>query len=473
MSLYLAIDQGGHASRAIVFNSHGEIVCQHECAIQTVTPQEEWVEHSPEELLGSIKNAVTHVLKTLGDNAQKIEAAGLATQRSSIVCWNKENGEALSPILSWQDRRQQSWIKQFESQNSFVHTKTGLFLSPHYGASKLRWCLDNIKAVSKANENHTLMAGPLASYLAFNLSKEKTNSADPANASRTLLWNINRQNWDADLCQLFGVPMDILPTCSHSQDAFGHLDINGFDIPLKVITGDQPAALFAWGKPDTDQLYVNMGTGAFIQHATDSPRHNERLLTGIAYQDESSQLFTLEGTVNGAARALQWLGIENLEKQLPDWLENTKPTTLFINSISGLGSPYWQPSLPASFINETESTTEEKAVAVVESIAFLIQRNIDEMEITLPSAKKIIVSGGLAQLDGLCQRIANLSGLEILRPKVCEATAQGLAYLIADQPSDWPQLKPKTVFTPEANTALLDRYQTWQKELESLISNNA
>ncbi|MFC1748588.1 FGGY family carbohydrate kinase [Pseudomonadota bacterium] len=468
--LYLAIDQGGHASRAIVFNNHGDIVCQYESPIETFTPQTDWVEHSPEKVLESIWHAIQQVVKTLGAQANQIKAAGLATQRSSIVCWHKESGKALSPVLSWQDRRQLNWIKQFEAHNRFVHDKTGLFLSPHYGASKLRWCLDNIEDVSTACTANQLLAGPLASYLAFNLTIENTNAVDPANASRTLLWDIASQNWNPKLCKLFGVPMEILPTCSHSHNVFGHININQQKIPLQLITGDQPATLFAWGKPSNEQLYINIGTGAFIQRTTAAPTSCERLLTGIAYQDASSPIFTLEGTVNGAARALQWLKIKALESRLPTWLKEIESPPLFINTISGLGSPYWQPSLPASFICDSEPTPAEKSVAVMESIVFLIQRNIDEMEQTLPNANQIIVSGGLSQLDGLCQRLANLSGKNVLRPKVCEATAQGLAFLTAGQPDDWPTLQAQKTFTPVTDESLAKRYQSFGKHITRLIA---
>ena len=473
--LYLAIDQGGHASRAIVFDQHGNIVAQAEAAIATLTPQTDWVEHDAEQMVQSVENAIRAAIKQLGEQRQQLVSAGMATQRSSIVCWDRQTGAALSPIISWQDRRQHQWLKQFAEHNKEIHHKTGLFLSPHYGASKLRWCLDNIEAVATAQREQRLCAGPLASFLAYRLLHEKPFCIDPANASRTLLWNLHHNNWDEKLCLLFGVPQQILPLCTRTQELFGHLVIDELTLPLTIITGDQPAALFAWGKPEHDTSHINIGTGAFIQRPVATPQSSERLLSGIAYLDDKLRCYTLEGTVNGAARALQWFaqkhGIENLEQQLPEWLENTAEPALFINGVSGLGSPYWMPNLEPKFVGATHNTPQQ-AVAIIESIVFLIQRNLEEMEKQLPTATALRVSGGLANLDGLCQRLADLSGRDITRPATTEATARGLAFLIAGQPATWRAADEIRCFEPTAAAALQQRYQHWQLLLQREIESN-
>lgn len=476
--LYLAIDQGGHASRAIVFDQQGNIVAQAERAIRTLTSHTDWVEHDAEEMVASVEDAIGAVINQLGEKRDQLIKAGMATQRSSIVCWDKNTGTALSPIISWQDRRQHQWLKQFASHNETIHTKTGLFLSPHYGASKLRWCLDNIEAVATAQREQRLCAGPLASFLAFRLLQEKPFCIDPANASRTLLWSLHHNNWDDELCQLFGVPQQLLPRCTRTQEPFGHLLIDQLTLPLTIITGDQPAALFAWGEPQGDTTYINIGTGAFIQRPVTAPQPSERLLSGIAYLDDKLRYYTLEGTVNGAARALRWFaqkhGIENLEQQLPGWLENSAEPALFINGVSGLGSPYWVPNLESRFIDHPPlaPSLEEggvKAVAIIESIVFLIQRNLEEMEKQLPTATVLKVSGGLANLDGLCQRLADLSGKKIIRPATTEATARGLAFLIAEQPTTWRATDKTHHFQPTIAPALQQRYQRWQLLLQQEI----
>jgi glycerol kinase len=474
--LYLAIDQGGHASRAIVFDQLGNIITQAETAIRTLTPQSDWVEHDAEEMVQSVQSAVRTAVQQLGAQRQQLIRAGMATQRSSIVCWDKQTGEALSPIISWQDRRQHQWLKQFAAHNEHIHEKTGLFLSPHYGASKLRWCLDNLESVAAAHQQNRLCAGPLASFLAFRLLQERPFCIDPANASRTLLWNLNDNNWDDELCQLFGVPQQILPRCTRTQETFGHLVIDELKLPLTIITGDQPAALFAWGEPRIDATYLNIGTGAFIQRPVAAPQQSDRLLSGIAYLDDELRCYTLEGTVNGAARALQWFaqeyGVDDMERRLPEWLRSVEEPALFINGISGLGSPYWVANLPSQFIGADENKTlktEEQAVAIVESIVFLINRNLEEMERSLPATTQLRVSGGLANLDGLCQRLADLSGKIIIRPATTEATARGLAWLIAGRPAEWRSADHEQRFTPDSNPHLQQRYQQWRQLLQQAI----
>lgn len=470
---YLAIDQGGHASRAIVFDQQANIISQAEHVIQTFTPQPDWVEHDADEMVKATRRAINDAVNQLGQGKKLLKSAGLATQRSSIACWNKNTGKPLSAILSWQDRRQTKWLEQFQHHNTLIHKKTGLFLSPHYGASKMRWCLDNLDEVKQAYQSKQLMIGPMASFLAYQLLTEQPLLADPANASRTLLWNIKQQNWDEELLQLFGIPKMILPSSVTSRGQFGHLDIEGLKLPLEVITGDQSAALFAWGTPDPDTAYINIGTGAFIQRPLTSINFTERLLTGIAYQNDEYACHTLEGTVNGAARALQWYAerehIKDLESRVEQALASKDTPALFINSVSGLGSPDWIADLEPQFIGNEE--TNAQLLAIIESIAFLLQRNLEVMLETTAKPEQIIISGGLSNLDGLCQRIADLTNCSVKRPVEHEATAKGLAYLIAVKPDNWPGCNQFNTFTPNTNLELKQRFEEWSQYLGQILSH--
>lgn len=469
--LFLAIDQGGHASRAIVFDRAGTIVAQAEAAITTHSPKPGWVEHDAEALLRSIEQTLAEIGQLLGARLADIEAAGLATQRSSIACWDSTSGAALAPVLSWQDRRHQSWLEALAADASLIHQRTGLRLSPHYGASKMRWCLDHLPAVQGALDEERLAMGPLASYLAFNLLAERPLVADPANASRTLLWSLARRDWDDTLLALFRIPRAILPPCASSRGSFGTLTLRGHAIPVQIITGDQSAALFAWGEPSPNAAYINMGTGAFIQRPVSTPLLSETLLSSVAYIDETSRYYTLEGTVNGAARALHSLAreerIDALDSRLELWLDEIERPPLFLNGVAGLAAPYWRPDFSSRFIGE--GGPEARAVAVAESIVFLIQRNLEEIEHDLPAADTLFVSGGLAGLSPLCQRLADLSGRPVQRPESVEATARGLAFLGADRPADWP-VGHRDHFPPRHRPALQNRYLRWKAKLEMELS---
>jgi len=481
---YLCIDQGGHASRALIFDHQGGLLAKGLEEVREYRPQPGWVEQNPEELVASIRSAVGQALRH-ADKATAIECAGLATQRSSIVCWDKQTGAALSPVISWQDRRAHTWLSRFSAQTEAIHQTTGLVLSPHYGASKLRWCLDHLPSVKAAEEQNRLVFGPLASFLLFRLLAESPLVADPANASRTLLWNLRSLTWDPELLALFGIPPSTLPDCVPSRFSFGTLSIEEKNIPLVLATGDQSAALFAFGRPQSTSAYVNMGTGAFVQRAMGHhPGYHPRLLTGVVLQEAAELTYVLEGTVNGAGSALAWiqqeLGLPNIEQALQKWLERKVEPPLFLNGISGLGAPFWVPDFPSRFVEVHPSDSPSgrgepwhKVIAVAESIVFLIQANLEEMRHLPMPLERLCLSGGLSWYDGLCQRLADVSGVPVYRPVEYEATARGLAYLLAGRPSAWPETEPGAWFKPRTNPVLLARYRRWRVAMEQAVSKEA
>ena len=469
--LYLAIDQGGHASRASLLTATGDLLGSASVAIHTRHTAVEYVEHDPEEVVASIQAAINEAV-AYADSAP-IVAAGLATQRSSVVCWDTDSGAALSPVLSWQDRRTAGWLQQLAGQAAEIRLRTGLPLSPHYGASKLRWCWDYIPAVQNAWQQGRLAWGPLASFLVYRLSEEKTLAADPANASRTLLWNLDSADWDPHLAQLFGIPIQPLPPCVATRYAWGHLKDGQGHIPLTLVTGDQSAALFAAGEPGSDTVMINLGTGAFLQQGLGYRPPPSPLLTSLAYQDQTRRIYALEGTVNGAGSAITWLASQlgrdetEIIRHLPKWLNKHSQPPLFLNGIAGLGTPYLQPLFASRF--SAEGTAAEKSVAVCESIVFLLQANLEAMARTLGPARSIIISGGLSKLDGICQRLANLSGLPLHRPADHEASIQGLLLLLSGASGPAADQDMATTFLPRSDPHLDDRYQAWRMQLEAAL----
>jgi glycerol kinase len=471
--LYLAVDQGGHASRASLFAANGQIVGSAIIPVQTLYPAPERVEHDPEELFGSVQSAIDGAIRDA--NSSQVIAAGLATQRSSIVCWDKNSGSALSPVLSWQDRRTANWIQQFSAHAFEIRQRTGLPLSPYYGVSKLRWCWDHIPSVRDAWNDGRLAWGPLASYLCYRLTKERTIAVDPANASRTLLWNLDSSDWDPSLAKLFSIQVSALPPCTMSRHVWGSLDHDRRDIPLTLVTGDQSAALFARGEPKSGDVMINLGTGAFLQQALDHRPPQSSLLTSMAYQDQSRRIYALEGTVNGAGSALTWiasqLGIDEkvIIRDLPEWLSSINQPPLFLNGVAGLGTPFLRPLFSSRFIGD--GSVAEKCVAVCESIVFLLQVNLEEMSHSVGPARRIIISGGLSNLEGICQRLADLSGIMLLRLDNHEATIQGLARLLIDSPVPMIDEITGVKFFPRDMPQLKARYVAWHEELEAALLN--
>ncbi|NGP53951.1 FGGY family carbohydrate kinase [Thioalkalivibrio sp. XN8] len=469
-SFFLALDQGSHASKALLFDAGGELAANAEAPLDTREPRPGWVEHDAEALVESVCTAVDEVVAAAGVRAADGVVAGLAVQRSSIACWDRASGAALAPVLSWRDRRHAGWLQGLGLEPARVHRLTGLVISPHYGASKLRWCLDNLPAVATAAREGRLCCGPLASFLACRLLEEGPCVVDPANAARTLLYDLEGGDWSEELLAAFGVPRACLPRVVPGRGRFGALRRGQLRAELQVLAGDQPAALFAHDEPGPGTLFVNLGTGAFVQRIVADPAAADpRLLRGIAWAEPGRELRVLEGTVNGAGSALQWLAdaratsVESLLQGLPRWLAEAPTPPLFVNGVGGLGSPFWRPDCPVRF--SAEAGLEDEAVAVIESIVFLLQANLEAMLAADGESRpqQIRASGGLSQLDGLCQRLANLSGLPVVRPQDNqEATASGVARLLG---APRPRRSADARFQPQPAAAFEARYAAWRRLL--------
>jgi glycerol kinase len=466
----LALDQGSHSSRAVLFDPQGHPVASAQVPVGTQREGPDRVEQDPLELLGSLRTAARDACDSGAGRALAIHAAGLATQRSTIVCWERRSGHPLSEAISWQDRRNARWLARLQPLAGEVRRLTGLPLSAHYGGSKLRWCLDHVAGVQRAAAASELVAGPLASYLVRGLLDARAAVVDPANASRTLLFDPSTLDWSPRLLEMFGLERCQLPDCVPSNHAWGRLDCGTARIPLTVCTGDQSAAAFAFGVPDPGVALVNVGTGGFVQRVAPSGAPlPEGLLLSVLWADRTQAIRSHEGTVNGAASALEWLRGRvalDLDRALAapaaDTADSPEPP-LFINGVGGLGSPFWRPDFPVEFLGEGDDAARLRAV--LESIAFLLCVNLEALHRSAP-LRRVRVCGGLARSDVLCRSLAALCRLPVERYALAEGTARGVAFLAAGQPADWRPLPVERVFTPCADPALHSRYVRWQAEID-------
>jgi glycerol kinase len=467
--LYLALDQGGHASRAIIFDAHGDTRTQSYAPVATVWPAPGRVEHDPEQICESLRVAIADASQNIAPSSE-LATGGLATQRSSIVCWDRNSGVALSPVISWQDRRNAAFVAQLSARAPEIHARTGLVLSPHYGASKLRWCLDNLPEVAHAARERRLAFGPLSSFLLFRLLEERPLLVDPANASRTQLYDPAARNWSPELLDMFGIDAAHLPAPVSTRHEFGTLQVRERKVPLRICTGDQSTVPFAFGATRVDSAYVNIGTGAFIQCPLSQSVIAPPLLTSVIWSDEQRALYTLEGTVNGAGSALDWFTeTEGVDAQrmfaaLDLNAGRDLQPPLFLNGVSGLGSPFWVPAFESRFVGI--GSTPERFVGLLESILFLVRVNLDEMQHAGAKLERVVVTGGLSASDWLCQRLADLLSLPVHRHEELEATARGLGFLVADQPADWRVGAKVRLFVPTAYPQLLERFFAWLKEMK-------
>lgn len=443
----LALDQGGHASRACVVDEEGRLLAEHQVPIETLHHDRGHIEHDPDAIVRSLHSAASGALQTLPD--VQLRAAGLATQRSTIVCFDRTSGAPLSAAISWQDRRNATLIDALAPHAEHISALTGLPLSAHYGASKMRWCLDHLPAVRAAAVAGTLRLSPLAPFLVQALTGADSG-VDPANASRTLLWEMATRDWSAELLRLFGIERSWLPTCTWTRAAYGTLALPDRDpVPLTTVTGDQSAIPFAFGEPDPHALYINLGTGAFLQRPlTTRPLRAAPLLASVLAADPDATWYCLEGTVNGAGSAVSAFAREEGVEETVLWSAievTTEDPPLYINGVGGLGSPYWRPAQRSYFIGE--GTRSQRFAAVLESIVFLIALNAASMRAAGP-IDRVLLTGGLSRSDWLCQRLASLMEVDVTRA-TREATVMGLASLTSG--CTFSRLDaPTTVFAPDA-----------------------
>jgi glycerol kinase len=344
---------------------------------------------------------------------------------------------------------------------------TGLVLSPHYGASKIRWCLDHLPTVQAAALAHDLVAGPLSCFLLHRLLLERPVVTDPSNASRTLLYDPRRLDWSADLLQAFGIERPWLPTCVSTRFGYGRLRVDHGESPLTVCTGDQAGAAFAFGPTDPETAIVNVGTGAFVQRAApvDAPLP-DGLLHSVLRSDGTAVTYSHEGTVNGAGSAIDWLrervtlDVDRALRSLPP--DPLTDAPLFMNGVGGLGAPCWIAAFPVEFVGAGDDW--QQLAAVVESIAFLLAANLEAMGRAAPVGR-VRISGGLARCDYLCQALATTTGLPVHRHVVREATARGLAFLAAGEPVAWRHPPVERTFLPIGNPVLAARHARWRAEM--------
>jgi glycerol kinase len=476
MNAVLALDQGSHASRACIYDEDGTLRAAHTVPVATRRVDDQQIEQDADELLASLQDAAHAALATARaqDAALRLVAAGLAVQRSTVVCCTHA-GQALGPALSWQDRRNAAWLQSLAPEEPRVRALTGLPLSAHYGASKLRWCLEHLSAVRAAAQRADLLAAPLASFLALRLTGGRAR-VDPANAARTLLMDTRRLDWSEELLRLFALQRAWLPECARTRDDYGSLDLDGGPVPLRALTGDQSAMPFAAGAPDTDTLYVNLGTGAFIQRPLRTrPADPAPLLGSVLYSDASGACYSLEGTVNGAGSAISWFCTHEQLDECALWsaletLDTPTHLPVFLNGTGGLGSPWWRPAFTSRFIGG--GTTLERFAAIVDSIAFMIACNAQILTRQAGPARALLLAGGMSRSAWLCRRLAALLQLPVTVLE-SEGSARGVAALAAPEwAARWPS-GVRAHYGVEAQAGLAAQLRIFQEQMAAALQESA
>lgn len=452
----LALDQGTTSSRAIIFDSKGEIKGMSQEEFSQIYPNLGWVEHDPLEILSSQMGSIYSAITRAGLSLNDIDSIGITNQRETTIVWDKKTGKPIYNAIVWQCRRTEKYIKgllEDKTLDDKVYEKTGLRLDPYFSASKIKWILDNVEGARQKAQKGELCFGTVDTYLLWHLTDGEVFATDYTNASRTLLFNIHDLKWDNELLDLFGIPLEMLPEVHPSSYLYGYTKQSklGAVIPITGIVGDQQGALFGQLCVEKGDIKNTFGTGCFmLMNTGDKPlRSKHGLLTTLAasYGDKRPD-YILEGSVFIGGAAVKWLRDElrfvKSRAQTEEYALKVEDTggVYVVPAFTGLGAPYWDGEARGIITGITRATTKEHIIrATLEGIAYQVYDVLKAMENDLNiDIKSLKVDGGACKNDFLMQFEADILNAEVIRPKVVEVTALGAAYLAGLQTGYWKSI---------------------------------
>ena len=450
----LAIDAGTSSSRAVLFDKKGIQVAISQFEFSQIFPKESWVEHDPIEIWETQLKAIKNVVNLAKIDFEEIDSIGITNQRETTVVWNKNTGKPVYNAIVWQDRRTASICEDLKNKgkSDVFYNKTGLILDAYFSGTKIKWILDSDKKIRDQAIKGDLLFGTIDTWLIWNLTSKKIHATDCTNASRTLLYNIHKLDWDKELISLLDVPEIILPKVFNSSEKIGYTDatILGASIPICGVAGDQQAALFGQMCINPGDVKNTYGTGCFcmMNTGTKAVKSNNRMLTTIAWKIDDTPTYALEGSVFIAGALVQWLRdqlnvikntseIEDLAKSVSD-----NGGVTFISALSGLGAPYWNPNATGAIMGITRGTQKGHiARAALEAIALRSREIIIEMQKDSGTRfDKLKVDGGASNNNLLMQIQSNLLDVKVIRPKITETTALGVAFFAGLASGFWSSI---------------------------------
>ncbi|CUA91981.1 glycerol kinase GlpK [Comamonas thiooxydans] len=448
MTTYLlALDQGTSSSRSIVFDKQGRIVASAQLELPQIYPQPGWVEHDPREIWRTQLSTAKEALAKAGLKAGDIRSVGITNQRETTIVWNRKTGAPIHHGIVWQDRRAEPTCVQLREagHSDTILRKTGLRIDAYFSGTKLKWLLDNVPGARAAAQAGELAFGTVDCWLIWQLTGGKRHVTDVSNASRTMLFNVHSNQWDADLLALLDIPASLMPEVLPSAADFGQTadEVLGGSIKIGGVAGDQQSALFGQACFDAGMAKNTYGTGCFMLMHTGSSfqTSSNGLLTTSAAQAGSQPQFALEGSVFVGGAVVQWLrdGLQAIEHsgQVQQLAESVPDSggVMLVPAFTGLGAPYWKPDARGTITGLTRGTTMAHiARAALESIAYqsaalLGAMSRDAVATGGTPVSELRVDGGACVNNLLMQFQADLLGIPVVRPACVETTALGAAYL--------------------------------------------
>jgi glycerol kinase len=479
--LLLALDQGTTSTRAILFDARGTELATASRPLRQSYPADGWVEHDAEEIFQSSVAVLREAMERSGRRVEELAALGITNQRETVVVWDQETGRAIAPAIVWQDRRTAAVCERLKTEGAEagVTETTGLLLDPYFSATKIAWLLDNVDDARAAAEAGRLLAGTVDAWVIWRLTGGRVHATDATNASRTLLFDIERQAWDAGMGRTFGVPLGMLPDVRDCAGEFGKTDPAwlGRAVPIRGVAGDQQAALMGQGCMQPGEMKATYGTGCFLLLHTGEarPRSGARLLTTVAARIDGRVTYALEGSIFIAGAAIQWvneqLGVVGGPATVEALAGTAKPDhgVVFVPAFTGLGAPWWAAEARGAVVGLTRDTgLAEIAAAAFDASAWQTADLVEAMRRDAPEAfgagAVLRIDGGMAGSRLFPRRLADLTGLPVARARYSETTALGAALFaglgagvyasVEEAARSRPEAEPLTpTTTPEAREA--------------------
>lgn len=456
MSHVLAIDQGTTSSRSIVFDAGFRPVAVGQREFEQHFPNSGWVEHEPEDLWQTTVVTAREAIAGAGLDAGAIAAVGITNQRETTIVWDRETGRAIGRAIVWQDRRTADLCERLKGQGlePLFTERTGLLLDPYFSGTKIAWLLDHIPGARARAREGKLAFGTVDSWLIFRLTGGRRHVTDATNASRTLLFDIHRNDWDDELLRALDVPRSMMPEVLDCAADFGLTDpaLFGAALPILGVAGDQQAATLGQACFEPGMVKSTYGTGCFAVLNTGTERvvSRNRLLSTIAYRLAGQTHYALEGSIFVAGAAIQWLrdGLGVIEKaaDADGMAQRADPNqaVYLVPAFTGLGAPHWDPQARGALFGLTRGTGPAELVrAALQSVCFQTRDLIDAMHNDWPGrddgdAMVLRVDGGMVASDWTMQHLADILDAPVDRPEVLETTALGAAWLAGMKAGAWP-----------------------------------
>jgi glycerol kinase len=479
----LAIDQGTSSTRAFIFDFDGKLLAQTHQDIEMIYPNPGWVEQSPALIWQSVLSTVRKSLEKANLNGKDIVACGITNQRETTIVWDKKTGEPVYNAINWQDRRTADFCKKIDQDlGNSIFEKTGLIVDPYFSATKIHWILDNVPNARAKADKGQLLFGTIDTFIIWKLTNKLSHVSDETNASRTMLWDIEKSKWDQTLLDYFNIPRNMLPQVKNCVDDFGSIDIGtiGAKIPIRGVAGDQQAALVGQNCFKENQAKITFGTGCFalVNTGKNIIRSKNKLITTTGYKLNNEKTYVLEGSVFIAGALVQWLRdqlkIINSSAITEDYaIKSSDNSLIFVPALAGLGAPYWQPKAKGAIFGIMRETSAKDVVkAALEGIIFQTIDLLHAFKQDLgKSMNEIRVDGGMANNNWFLQTLANYTNCQVVRPKNIESSVLGATLLAAmsidvNLSNNNPFWQQDMVFHPNIDKCFDDKYNKYKKAVE-------